>query len=177
GRGQGEEPQLRQGPRLRDLGAGAVTRSESFEDHFSEIAAPYAAHRPSYPAALDDFLARLAPETRLAWDAGCGSGQLSVLLAGPFDRVGATDASAAALAGLVGTWPAVWALEQAAGRGPFAACRRALAGVWGSAAVRSLRWPLAPRVGRVRTPPPFFFYRSRPALICRIESRLETSQD
>src|SRR5207249_12232626 len=74
-RGQGEEPQLRQEPRLRDLGAGAVTRSGSFEDHFSEIAAAYAAHRPSYPAALVDFLARLAPGTRLAWDAGCGSGQ------------------------------------------------------------------------------------------------------
>src|SRR2546422_6328477 len=54
-----------QGPRLGDLGAGAVTRSASFEDHFSEIAAAYAAHRPSYPAALVDFLARLAPETRL----------------------------------------------------------------------------------------------------------------
>src|SRR5205807_118012 len=54
--------------------------------------------RPSYPAALVDFLARLAPETRLAWDAGCGSGQLSVLLAGPFDRVVATDASAEQIA-------------------------------------------------------------------------------
>src|SRR3989449_1636343 len=97
-RGQGEEPQLRQGPRLRDLGAGAVTRSASFEDHFSEIAAAYAAHRPSSPAALVDFLARLAPETRLAWDAGSGSGQLSVLLAGPFDRVVATDASAEQIA-------------------------------------------------------------------------------
>src|SRR2546422_1064300 len=87
-----------QGPRLGDLGAGAVTRSASFEDHFSEIAAAYAAHRPSYPAALVDFLARLAPETRLAWDAGSGSGQLSVLLAGPFDRVVATDASAEQIA-------------------------------------------------------------------------------
>src|SRR4029077_19007824 len=41
-----------------------------------------------------DFLARLAPARQLAWDAGCGSGQLSVLLAGSFDRVVATDASA-----------------------------------------------------------------------------------
>jgi SAM-dependent methyltransferase len=43
--------------------------------------------------ALVDYLARLAPARRLAWDAGCGSGQLSALLAGSFDRVVATDAS------------------------------------------------------------------------------------
>jgi len=70
-----------------------VTSSGHFEDHFSEISAAYAAHRPSYPTALVDFLARLAPPRRLAWDAGCGSGQLSALLAGQFGRVVATDAS------------------------------------------------------------------------------------
>jgi len=70
-----------------------VTSSRRFKDHFSDVAAAYAAHRPSYPAALVDFLARLAPARRLAWDAGCGSGQLSLLLAGPFERVVATDAS------------------------------------------------------------------------------------
>src|SRR2546430_11413070 len=35
----------------------------------------------------------LSPARRLAWDSGCGSGQLSVLLAGRFARVVATDAS------------------------------------------------------------------------------------
>lgn len=65
----------------------------SFKDHFSRIATDYAAHRPTYPAALVDRLAWLAPARRLAWDAGCGSGQLSVLLAGRFERVWATDAS------------------------------------------------------------------------------------
>jgi SAM-dependent methyltransferase len=70
-----------------------VTSSGHFKDHFSEISAAYAAHRPSYPTALVDFLAGLAPARGLAWDAGCGSGQLSVLLAGPFARVVATDAS------------------------------------------------------------------------------------
>lgn len=65
-----------------------------FKDHFSERAAGYAAYRPTYPAALVDFLAELAPRRGLAWDAGCGSGQLSALLAGRFDRVVATDASA-----------------------------------------------------------------------------------
>ncbi len=250
-----------------------MTSSGRFKDHFSEIPAAYAAHRPSYPAALVDFLAWLTPARRLAWDAGCGSGQLSVLLAGMFERVVATDASpeqigqaksharveyrcaraeasglpervadlaTAAqavhwfdlpayyaevrrvvrpggivalisygvvtvgadldaviqpfyrsvlasywpperrhvddgyrslsfpfeeieapaleirldwrlpdLVGYVGTWSAVWAIGQAEGPGPFATFRRALAGVWGSAAVRTVRWPLALRVGRV----------------------------
>jgi SAM-dependent methyltransferase len=70
-----------------------VTSSGSFQDHFSDVAAAYAAYRPSYPPALVDFLARLAPARRLAWDAGCGSGQLSLLLAGHFEQVVATDAS------------------------------------------------------------------------------------
>jgi len=69
-----------------------------FKDHFSEVAAAYAAHRPTYPPALVDLLARIAPARRLAWDAGCGSGQLSALLAGPFARVWATDASTEQLA-------------------------------------------------------------------------------
>ena len=70
----------------------------SFKDHFSQVASAYAAHRPSYPVAVVDFLARHAPARRLAWDCGCGSGQLSVLLAGPFERVLATDASAEQIA-------------------------------------------------------------------------------
>lgn len=67
-------------------------------DHFSPVAASYAAHRPSYPAALVDYLADHAPGHDLAWDAGCGSGQLSVGLARRFARVIATDRSAAQLA-------------------------------------------------------------------------------
>lgn len=69
-----------------------------FADHFSGHADDYAAHRPTYPPALVDYLASLAPRTRLAWDAGCGSGQLSVTLARRFERVIATDASAEQLA-------------------------------------------------------------------------------
>ncbi len=45
-----------------------------------------------------DLLAELAPGRDLAWDSGCGSGQLSVLLAGRFARVIATDASAEQIA-------------------------------------------------------------------------------
>lgn len=75
-----------------------MTTPPSFKDHFSQVAAAYAAHRPSYPAALVDFLARRAPARRVAWDSGCGSGQLSVLLAERFARVVATDASAEQIA-------------------------------------------------------------------------------
>lgn len=250
-----------------------MTESPRFKDHFSQVAVGYAAHRPSYPPALVDFLARLAPARRLAWDAGCGSGQLALLLANAFERVIATDASAeqiaqatahanveyrcaaaevsglpdrvvdlataaqaahwfdlpayyaevrrvarpgaivalisygvcaagsdldavirpfyrdvlpaywpperwhvddgyrslpfpfeelptpsfeiqrdcglADLIGYVGTWSAVWALERAQGQGPFATFRRELAAAWGPAAIRTVRWPLALRVGRV----------------------------
>lgn len=67
-------------------------------DRFGEVAAAYAAHRPPYPPALIDFLADAAPACGLAWDAGCGSGQLSVPLARRFDQVVATDTSAEQLA-------------------------------------------------------------------------------
>ncbi len=66
----------------------------SFKDHFSARSADYAAYRPTYPAALVDALAGLAPATDIALDVGCGNGQLSVLLAERFARVIATDASA-----------------------------------------------------------------------------------
>ncbi len=70
----------------------------SFRDHFSEVAARYAKRRPVYPPELAQFLASLAPGRELAWDAGCGSGQMSALLAEHFDLVVATDASAEQLA-------------------------------------------------------------------------------
>lgn len=68
----------------------------TFADHFSSIAARYAAFRPLYPSALVDVLADRAPAGD-AWDVGCGSGQLSVALASRFSRVVATDPSQAQL--------------------------------------------------------------------------------
>lgn len=65
----------------------------SFKDHFSTRSGDYAAYRPTYPGALIDYLAGLCPKTELALDVGCGTGQLSVLLAERFDHVIATDAS------------------------------------------------------------------------------------
>jgi SAM-dependent methyltransferase len=78
--------------------SGAAVGAPAFKDHFSARSADYAARRPTYPPALADWLAGIAPRTGLAWDAGCGSGQLSVLLGERFDRVVATDASARQIA-------------------------------------------------------------------------------
>ena len=70
----------------------------TFKDHFSLAASGYAAHRPVYPRSVAEALAARSPGTALAWDAGCGSGQLSVVLGEVFTRVVATDASAAQIA-------------------------------------------------------------------------------
>ena len=66
----------------------------TFKDHFSHSAASYAAHRPTYPPELVSFLATISPRNEYAWDCGCGSGQLSTLLAQRFHQIYATDASA-----------------------------------------------------------------------------------
>jgi SAM-dependent methyltransferase len=65
----------------------------TFADHFSSVAAAYAAYRPSYPAELSRLLASLAPRGT-AWDVGCGSGQLTTQLAEHMDVIG-TDPSRA----------------------------------------------------------------------------------
>jgi SAM-dependent methyltransferase len=70
----------------------------SFKDHFSTQASSYAKARPTYPPALFAELARLAPGRRLAWDAGAGNGQAAVALGELFERVVATEPSAAQLA-------------------------------------------------------------------------------
>jgi SAM-dependent methyltransferase len=75
-----------------------TSSSPDFKDHFSAHAAGYAAHRPTYPSSLIDLLAGLAPERGRVLDAGCGTGQLSVLLAQAFAEVIATDASARQIA-------------------------------------------------------------------------------
>ena len=67
-------------------------------DHFSGVSAGYALYRPRYPATLFDEIARLAPRRTLAWDCGAGTGQATVDLAERFERVIATDVSAAQIA-------------------------------------------------------------------------------
>jgi ubiquinone/menaquinone biosynthesis C-methylase UbiE len=65
-----------------------------FHDHFSKVAEGYARHRPTYPAALFDWLAAHVHRHDLAWDCATGSGQAAVGLAARFAHVVATDASA-----------------------------------------------------------------------------------
>jgi len=69
-----------------------------FTDHFSAVAEAYAAARPTYPPALFDHLAGLAPARGHAWDCAAGNGQAALALAARFARVTATDASAAQIA-------------------------------------------------------------------------------
>jgi len=66
----------------------------SFKDHFSGHAALYRQARPTYPATLFAWLAAQAPDRALAWDAGCGNGQVAHALAECFGQVVATDPSA-----------------------------------------------------------------------------------
>jgi len=63
-------------------------------DHFSGVAAGYAERRPGYPDALFSWIAGQVPGHALAWEAGAGSGQATLGLAGHFDHVVATDLSA-----------------------------------------------------------------------------------
>src|SRR4026207_2157360 len=70
----------------------------SFKDHFSGHAATSAAYRPTYPPRLFAWLASVVAQRRVAWDAGTGSGQAAIGLAGPFERGIATGASGAELA-------------------------------------------------------------------------------
>ncbi len=71
-----------------------ATPGPVFHDHFSRVAADYAQARPGYPEALFDWIAVIAPQRTLAWEAGCGSGQATRDLAARFAYVFATDPSA-----------------------------------------------------------------------------------
>jgi SAM-dependent methyltransferase len=73
----------------------------TFADHFSGVAGAYAEHRPRYPDGLFAWLASIAPGRELAWDCATGNGQAAVGIAAYFDRVIATDASAAQIAAAV----------------------------------------------------------------------------
>jgi SAM-dependent methyltransferase len=64
---------------------------------FTAVAKQYAAYRPHYPNQLAAELAALCRSRELAWDIGCGSGQLTQSLAPSFARVIATDPSQAQL--------------------------------------------------------------------------------
>jgi SAM-dependent methyltransferase len=67
--------------------------SGDFDNHFASIAKQYAEFRPHYPDGLVDLLAEHCTQHELAWDAGCGSGQLTVALTRRFANVVGTDPS------------------------------------------------------------------------------------
>ena len=70
---------------------------QPFADHFSAIAAAYAAARPTYPPALFAYLAELAPARRRAWDCAAGNGQATLPLARYFDDVVGTEVAVRSL--------------------------------------------------------------------------------
>lgn len=71
----------------------AAYRNMPFKDHFSRLAAQYSEFRPTYPAAIFDYLAQVCHERQSAWDCACGNGQAALALAERFEAVTATDAS------------------------------------------------------------------------------------
>lgn len=75
-----------------------TTAPSGRSNHFLTGGAAYASSRPTYPMALANALANRCAQTHHALDVGCGSGQLSVLLADRFDQVTATDPSPGQLA-------------------------------------------------------------------------------
>lgn len=77
--------------------SGATSGSD-WKDHFSHASDDYRRWRPGYPPVMFEWLASLAPATSLAWDCATGNGQAAVALAACFERVVATDASAAQIA-------------------------------------------------------------------------------
>lgn len=79
-----------------------ASTSRSTQRYFQSDGKNYAHYRPTYPPELAKALASSCKSRRLAVDVGCGSGQLSVLLAEYFDHVVASDVSADQLAHAVG---------------------------------------------------------------------------
>lgn len=66
-------------------------------EYFSAGSSDYARYRPRYPEDWFDWLAAQCAELSLAWDCACGSGQATEVLARRFEKVIATDPSAAQL--------------------------------------------------------------------------------
>jgi SAM-dependent methyltransferase len=67
-------------------------------DHFTTQSAQYAQYRPTYPAAIFDWLGDQVKTRDTAWDCACGNGQATRDIAARFQCVIATDLSAAQIA-------------------------------------------------------------------------------
>lgn len=68
------------------------------KDLFSGHASVYANFRPTYPAALFDYLDQFVPKKNRAWDCATGNGQIAQHLASRYEEVVATDISEKQLA-------------------------------------------------------------------------------
>jgi SAM-dependent methyltransferase len=65
----------------------------TMKDNFSDGSGIYARYRPSYPAALFEFIKSKSAKCDTAWDCGTGNGQTAFALAKDFRKVFATDIS------------------------------------------------------------------------------------
>src|SRR5689334_23212242 len=74
------------------------TKSGTFHDHFSSVAARYADFRPHYPSAPFDYLATLVPCDSIVWDCAAGNGQATLHLTARFAKLIATEARAEQIA-------------------------------------------------------------------------------
>ena len=81
--------------------SGTLRDADHPAAHFGAVAVDYARHRPTYPDALFDWLAAVAPSRGHALDVGTGNGQAAVALATRFARVTATDLSEGQIAAAV----------------------------------------------------------------------------
>lgn len=70
----------------------------TFANWFTHGGADYARYRPEYPPELGRYLASLTAHTEKALDVGCGTGQLTRLLADNFNAVVGVDPSESQLA-------------------------------------------------------------------------------
>jgi SAM-dependent methyltransferase len=80
-----------------DLQKNLVVTAE-FKDHFSTQSEGYARYRPHYPEELFAYLASLSGEHASAWDCATGNGQVATALAKYYQKIIASDASAAQIA-------------------------------------------------------------------------------
>jgi len=83
------------------------------KDNFSTQADQYAQFRPSYPAALFEFILENVNEKNTAWDCATGNGQIAVELAKSFHQVYATDISAKQLENAPKASNIIYKIEQA----------------------------------------------------------------
>jgi len=80
---------------------------------FNDQSDKYKKYRPGYPQSLIKNLVEWIPERKLAWDAGCGNGQLALLLKPHFEQVVGSDPSVSQLAEAPKTEGINWRLESA----------------------------------------------------------------